>query len=652
MGISINGPSGIDTASLISQLTDLEMQKVYKIKAQSQSVSKKISAYSQLDTYVHDVSTASKSVDDKEDFNMFNTSSSDSDAVNISTSLGATDGSYGVKVFQLAQREKLISKDGLITDNTVSLSSLGISTGTFEINGVEIAVNDTDTLEDLRERINNTKQADGTALGVKASVLKVSDNDFRFVLTSDDTGSQGAAYKDTSGSVLQDLGIILDANGDKGLTKETFESDTDMNAAWTNLGVGKKITISGTDLNGKEVATSYVKGSGDTIDDFAKFVEDSFHGSVSATIDATTGKLKIEDKNGGNSLLSVTNFNVDGTDNSFTNTVTGYKGSNVLAAGKDAFFSVDNINMSSDKNEASGFVRGVNFTFKSVSYDQDVRLNVNRDYSGIAKKVEGLLNSYNAISRWVDGATKYGDQSKGESVGILVGDMTPRTIQEKIRSVFSENLDITGSASYSSLAQIGIKTNTDTGRYELDKTKFEEALKDNYDEIVSLFVTDGYTDNSSVTFGRKEADTQDGVYNLTEAADGTYSITLDGGDGTSYTATRDGDIIKFDDGPAKGLFLTAPAGSGDATVTISSGLAGKLNAIVDGITDSESGILTAKTNSLNRQVDSYGDQADAMTRRVNAYHDRLVKQFAAMEQAMSNMKAQSTAMMSQLGYYG
>ncbi len=52
---------------------------------------------------------------------------------------------------------------------------------------------------------------------------------------------------------------------------------------------------------------------------------------------------------------------------------------------------------------------------------------------------------------------------------------------------------------------------------------------------------------------------------------------------------------------------------------------------------------------MNSRIDSYGDQETAMQRRVDAYRNRLVKQFSAMEQIMNTLNSQSAAMMSQLG---
>ncbi len=761
MGISMNGPSGIDTNSIISQLTALEMEKVYKFDSQKATVNKRIDAYTQFETYLNDISKAATSLDNREDFNMYNTSSSSSDTASVTTSFGAQPGSYGLKVFQLAEREKLISTDGIIADNQADMGKAG----RFSINGVEISVEATDSLEELRVKINSAKKEDGSKIGVTATVLKMADNNYRFVLTSDDTGSKGATYEDSSGTVLKDLGFITgysgsttekyetandmnvafaaladgaeikiegtDASGaavsstytktagavigdfssfvstafgtgasvavdsttgklsisattagssslrvskltfdttdqavnrtevggqsgTKGITKETYESNTNMATSFSSLAAGGKISIAGTDANGKSVTTTYVRGATDTATDFTKFIESSFNGTVTASIDATTGKLKVEDKNGGNSLFSVTDMAVEGTSNAFSRTVTGYKGANVLSVGRDAYFSVDNINISSSTNKASGVAQGVSFDLKSVKYDAPTTVNITRDISGLAKKVDDLINSYNAVSRYVASSTKYvaADDKSGTS-GVLVGDMTAKTVNSKVRGVFMDSFNVTGNETFTSLAQLGIKTNTTNGQYELDRTKFEAALEQNFDEVVKLFVDEGYTDNANVMFGSKSKDTAEGVYDIIESG-GSYSLNLRDKDGnpsaTSYLGIRNGDVVSFDDGPAKGLYLTAPAGSGPAKVTYSKGLAGRLSDLIKTVTDADSGTLATRKKSMQTQIKNYTTMAEKMEKRVNAYTERMTKQFAAMEQTMSTLKSQQNSMLSQLGY--
>ncbi len=98
------------------------------------------------------------------------------------------------------------------------------------------------------------------------------------------------------------------------------------------------------------------------------------------------------------------------------------------------------------------------------------------------------------------------------------------------------------------------------------------------------------------------------------------------------------------------MYLTAKTGSGSSTVTFSRGLAGRLTSLVDSLTEEETGTLATRKKSMNNRISSYSDMADAMKRRVDSYSARLVKEFSAMEQTMSLLQSQSSAMMSQLGY--
>jgi flagellar hook-associated protein 2 len=752
MGISVNGPSGIDTASLISQLTELEMQKVYTINSQQRKIKDKISAYSQLETYLNDVKKAGDSVDSTEDFNLFTTGSSDDEAVTVTTRYGADEGNFDLKVFQLASREKLISSDNLITDRSKTFADLSIPVGNFSINGVEISITATDTIDNLREKINNATKEDGSSLGVSATVLKTADDNYRFVLTSTESGTDSAEYVDLNGGVLQSLGIInspgskeeftsvvdiktvigipaagetinikgtdddgntvdatythadgnveqdfldwveasfgedvtasfggggeliiedlaggvtsLDVSditvgstqtfftndvqgaSNKGITHEKQSSSATIESDFTDFAVGEKITITGKDGNGEVVESIFVKKASSTSSDFLKFVEGSFNGAVTASFNG--GKLEVEDKNGGESLFEVTNINFSApttsttTDYVFSRDTLGTTEDNILSMGKDAFFSVDNINISSDSNDATGFITGVDFKLKKVSYDSPTNLTIDRDYGAVAKKVDDLLNSYNAISRYVADVTKYGNTEEGETVGKLAGDMTIKNMASSVRQLFYENLDISGLQTFSSLSQLGVETNTSTGQLELDKEIFTDALKTNFDEIISLFVQRGKSTNSNVLFGSNTKETDEGVYELTESA-GTYTLTNDGG-ATNYTGNRVGDIVRFNDGPAKDLFITAPIGSGDTTLTFARGLSGRLDQLIDRMTDSETGMVTTKQQSLNSEISRLGDRADFYQRSVDSYHDRLVKQFSSMEQRISSMQSQQNAM--------
>ncbi|MFA5531097.1 MAG: flagellar filament capping protein FliD, partial [Thiohalomonadaceae bacterium] len=66
---------------------------------------------------------------------------------------------------------------------------------------------------------------------------------------------------------------------------------------------------------------------------------------------------------------------------------------------------------------------------------------------------------------------------------------------------------------YRSLADIGIKTKTD-GTLELDKTKLDKALTDNFDDIGRLFAAAGKPNDAQVRFDSATANTKEGGYDV------------------------------------------------------------------------------------------------------------------------------------------
>jgi flagellar hook-associated protein 2 len=112
----------------------------------------------------------------------------------------AQKGSYQLEVVSLARSQKLAGH--AIADPTVALGM----TGSFSLNGASISIVATDTLNDVRDKINATNSG-LTPSKVSASILTVGPGDSRLVLTSDTAGAAGIAHVDTFGSVLFDLGL-------------------------------------------------------------------------------------------------------------------------------------------------------------------------------------------------------------------------------------------------------------------------------------------------------------------------------------------------------------------------------------------------------------------------------------------------------------
>ncbi|HET6519821.1 MAG TPA: flagellar filament capping protein FliD [Geminicoccaceae bacterium] len=128
--------------------------------------------------------------------------SAPTDLIGLTVTNAAQATSHGVEIVQVAAAHKVASAtvDGARGD------ALGHA-GTIEINGRAITIAATDSLLDVRDRINGANT--GTdATGVGASVVSISATEHVLVLTAAKTGADNAiAVADAAGTVLQDLGV-------------------------------------------------------------------------------------------------------------------------------------------------------------------------------------------------------------------------------------------------------------------------------------------------------------------------------------------------------------------------------------------------------------------------------------------------------------
>ena len=111
--------------------------------------------------------------------------------------------SHSVQVQQIAAAHKVAS-DSVIgaLDDALALS------GSFEINGQTITIGASDSLLDLRDRINAANTG-ANATGTTASIVSVSATEHVLILTADQTGTDAEiAAADSVGSVLEDLGVL------------------------------------------------------------------------------------------------------------------------------------------------------------------------------------------------------------------------------------------------------------------------------------------------------------------------------------------------------------------------------------------------------------------------------------------------------------
>jgi flagellar hook-associated protein 2 len=660
--------SGIDTDSLIKSLVALENQKVTAIERKKSATQATLSAFGELQSKVAALSTAAKELDELKDFDLYKNTSSDDNTVAVEGGGEGLEGSFSMRVQQLATSWKVSS--GQFSSSVVALGKTGTFTLSRSASAIEqeptkttvdIDVQAGDTLKDIVRKIN---AADGA--GVTATLVTLANNDVRMMLTSVDqgTGTFSIANKGAS-TIVDDLGILDTAtktaqsefslrlaNGGAAKATTAFTSlFTGIGA--NNIGASDAITLNGTDANGSAITnvrwqelgvdvdlttktvgdlTTWLAGelglaAGDvTINDSGEIVAKSASGPVTFTLGMS----------GGSGTLGLGGSTAETT---FKNTIT---------EGRRAFYTLNGLAMSSESNTDDDSLNGAKIILKNISQadDPDIQVKIVRDDDGIKKKVQTMLDSYNNLIKFIDEKSKSditettdanGNKVKNYVPGELTGQYVVTSLRSNLQKMMTSEVSIlAGRTSYTSLVTLGIKT-TAGGTLELDSEKFSKALSADFDGVRRLFANSAWTDNPSASVGYWNKETKTGSFTVDAVAG-----TIDG-----VAADRSGDVMISTSGDSNGLGLSAPASAGTFTATFSRGIAGMLDQYYQQITGFDGMLKNTKT-SIQSQLTSYSEQITRAQDRVGAYRETLVNQFTAMEQAMLRLKSQSSAFSAQI----
>ncbi len=229
-------------------------------------------------------------------------------------------------------------------------------------------------------------------------------------------------------------------------------------------GTVTSITIDGTndsvsgladELNNVAGISAYVLDTGDVTDPYQLVVQSETGAANNFTID-TTG------------------LTGPGTAPTFSN----------VQAGSDATATINGIAVSSSSNSINA-VPGLTIEATESGLGQSTIV-VGLDKAAFQEQVQTFLDDFNEIVNFYERNTVY--DSDSNIAGPLTGESVARGVVDRLQTLATS--DYSGvSGSLTLLAQIGIETNQD-GTLSLDTVQFEEALEDNFEDVVELLTSD------------------------------------------------------------------------------------------------------------------------------------------------------------------
>lgn len=201
--------SGIDTASLVTQLVQLERIPIKRLEAKQQDMGSIKSRLGELKSRLEAVQSAGEGLAARSDILGAAATSSDEGRIGVTAAGDAPKGSYSLTVTQLATAERTYSNG--FAESTAS-GLFGTGTVSIQVGAdaaVDVAVDGTDTLTSVAAKIN--------ASGARVNAAVIFDGtSYRLQVSGEDSGAANAvSFTETGTSLgLDDPGNELVAAAD------------------------------------------------------------------------------------------------------------------------------------------------------------------------------------------------------------------------------------------------------------------------------------------------------------------------------------------------------------------------------------------------------------------------------------------------------
>ncbi len=150
--------------------------------------------------------------------------------------------------------------------------------------------------------------------------------------------------------------------------------------------------------------------------------------------------------------------------------------------------------------------------------------------------------------------------------------------------------------------------------------------------------SDSYGSKSTVSVTAVGADAAD--LGLAAGASSSGKDTVGTVDGVTGFGVGNVLLPKLDSDPYGLTFLIAP-GAASSTINFSRGFGGELSQLIDSYLES-GGVFADREESLNVKLGKLDDDEDALDRRIDAFHERMMAQFQAMERIINGLNQSGT----------
>ncbi len=491
-GLKLSGlVSGFDSQSVIDQLIQIERVPQNRLRVEKNTVAKEVAAFESLETKLNALGTAAKDLQESSLYFGRSTALLDPDSLILSATAATNTqvGEYQFVITKLATQTNRsgstdvaapISATSDVSGVTVSAMNLttAITDGFFTVNGSQVTVASTDSLQDVFDAISTATGGAVTAtydpvldqidLNSASEVVVGSPNDTSNFLLSSKLFSNGTNSVSSNSS----LGTIkLDSSiASSGLAASITNVDGSGNGT---------ITVNGTDIA--------FNVNDDSLRDLIGRI-DASTAEATLSYDSVTDQFTLLNKNTGSFGLAVSE-SAGGLLEAL-----GVNSTATVTLGDNANFTVNGggvITSNSNKfDESVHGITGLSVTGKTLGTE---KVTVSSDNSSVRAKVDAFITKYNAVQSFIKTNTAITVKADSVTTNVFSSNREVTSVARDLRAeVFASVPSLTGAVKR--LQDMGIDFKTDSSELEIaDEEAFTDALKDFPDAVATVFTdsTDG-----------------------------------------------------------------------------------------------------------------------------------------------------------------
>ncbi|OGT22441.1 MAG: hypothetical protein A2V90_09920 [Gammaproteobacteria bacterium RBG_16_57_12] len=665
--MSISSPgigSGLDITSLVTQLVAADRKpKSLSLDRKEAKLQAQLSALGTLKSGLADFQSSLSGLLAFSSVQLRTAASSNKDVVTItSTSSKAQVASYSITVADLAESHKLASSASGNTTDSITGSNGGTLTFRFgTYNGVSFTANPDKatksvTISAANSSMQGIRDAVNTAnIGVTANIIKDATG-YRLVFVSKDTGAANSlelTVSDDDGNNLDNAGLSVLAydptaavgNG-KNLSQTVLAKDASLTIDGLSItSASNTLTnvIDGLTLNlvskapTTPVTVAVKQDNSELKSDVEGFV--TAYNKLIDTINSLSSYNKDTKTSGtllGDSTLRAVSSQIR---NIISSTVSGLSGKYMALADigitsqLDGKLNTDSAKLSAALDASPDAVAKI---FSAAAQASDLLISANDPGS------KAVAGSYPVTISQL--GTRGGYTGAATAAFPLLVDANNNNFVIKVDGITSGSMALT-QKSYATSTELATEIQARiNGDSTLSSAGVSVAVSYNVDHFE--ITSNRYGSASAVEFTSIDTNTTTSLGFSVGA--GTPGVDVAGTVG-GETATGSGQTLSGNGLSTTGLSLLVNGGAlgGRGNVTVSRGIADRINSLLTSLLDSK-GILDSRTDNLNERIDDISTQREELDLRSSRLQQRLFTQYNALDSLLVSLQGTGNYLIQQL----